>query len=116
MMYEWEPWEETYYVYGTQPGRTTGMFYDALHVEQTVEGWHGIILGFVPSSEFGDDYDSEGFAMLDEKVFHSQGMAMGWCELRDGEAYEAQVGPEALATEEAIWNAILEDGEDDDDY
>lgn len=82
-IYQWEPIEDTFYSFGDYPWRTTGLFYDGLHVEQTIEGWHGILLQWHPGDKYEEDYDPPGFAMVDEQVFPTQEEAQDWCEVRD---------------------------------
>jgi hypothetical protein len=83
--YSWEPVQETMYVHGSGAMRTAGMFYELLHVEQTAEGWHGFLLGFVPPSSYEDDFDWGGWAVLDEEQFDLYIEAIMWCEMRDSE-------------------------------
>lgn len=108
MMYEWEPCEP-YYVFGTQSGQSIATHFAMLQVEQTIEGWHGILLTYMSTDAYGDEVDVGYLGMVDEAVFPSKYEAIAWCEKRDQEAYEREIGPEAFATEEQFWEAMLED-------
>lgn len=83
-MYIWEPAQETQWSYGHNPSTTPGLFYDILHVEQSAEGWHGFLLGYVPPGYDEDDvYEAGGLIILDEELLNTRDQATLWCEQRD---------------------------------
>ena len=82
MTYEWEPTPDTYYPMAVLAERTFGYFYNVLAVEQTNEGWHGILL------DFGGDTFSPELEMVDEQVFDSKYAAVLWAESVDQGKYQ----------------------------
>lgn len=83
-MYIWEPAQETQWSYGHNPATTSGLFYDILHVEQSAEGWHGFLLGFIPQGYDEDGvYEKGGVSIVDEELLNTREQATLWCEQRD---------------------------------
>lgn len=80
MIYFWDPttphWEE-----GAMAERAGGYYFDMLQVEQTNEGWHGMVFLTIV------DEDDEGYyghiELIDEQVFSFREEAVMWCEVLD---------------------------------
>jgi hypothetical protein len=89
-MYEWDQVEDSYYEASSEPEVAAGLSFDALRVERTNEGWHGILTYWCEPDE---EYEYEGqftggeYVMLDEKVFPTKAEAESWCEERDTAKY-----------------------------
>lgn len=105
MMYTWEPVEDSFYPFGFHPEQTMGVFYDALHVEQTNEGWHGMLLSWYQDEDTMGAY----LAMLDEQVFPAKYDAVLWCEAVDkGKAQTAAETDDDPDSAE-YWEMVLSD-------
>lgn len=83
MTYEWEPSPETYYPMAVLAERTFGYFYNVLAVEQTNEGWHGILLDYGGTDPFAPELE-----LVDEQVFAAKYDAVLWAESVDQGKYQ----------------------------
>jgi len=87
-MFEWFTLEDTYYEDSVNATQTAGLYFDALHVEQTNDGWNAILYTWLGG---GDDEDFEaGFVMVDEAVHTTEKEAQEWAVKQDTARWEKE--------------------------
>ena len=113
----WDPTDETYYPDGVMAERAMGIHYDLLQVEQTLDGWHGIVMVWNAPEEFSDT--EPGLCLADEAVFTAKYDATTWCETKNTNAAEAQRALAIYQEDEdsvEFWDAMLDDVGDLEEY
>lgn len=113
----WEHTHETYYPDGVMAENAVGISYDVLQVEQTLDGWHGIVMVWNAPEEFSEV--EPGLCMADESVFPAKYDAVLWCETKDKNQAEAERAIAIYEEDEdgvEFWDAMLDDFEDLEEY
>jgi hypothetical protein len=77
---EWVPAHAAYYDTNVNPIIQAGLHYDMLYVEQSNEGWHGILT----------EFDGDDLVIVDEAVFPTEMEAQEWALFADTSAYEGE--------------------------
>lgn len=110
-MIYWDPTDDTFYPDGVNAENGAGVHFDCLQVEQTLDGWHGIVM----IMSMVDEVVFE-LCMVDEAVFGAKYDAIMWCETKDRNGAEAARAVAIYQEDEdgiEFWDAML-DGMDTD--
>ena len=98
-MYWWEP-ADSFYPGNVLAECAFGQFYTMLVVEQSNEGWHGLLLKDITfDAERGDT----SLELVDEMVFDAKYAAVQWCESMD----TTRAPMDEDYSDEAYWDEML---------